>query len=91
MEEESTDELGGLERGGLLLSAVGVVLEAEHDAVVVDLDEPLVGDRNAVNVAAEIPEDVLGVAARRRSAAGSSPDPVRQILPSAFSISLGSP
>lgn len=37
-----------------------VVLEAERDALVVDVKQPVVGDRDAVRVAGEIGQNVLG-------------------------------
>ena len=58
MEEEAPDEFLGVEGHDLHAVTVRVVLPAEaHDAVG-GADEPLVGDRHAVRIAAEVLEDL---------------------------------
>jgi hypothetical protein len=43
---------------------VGIILPAEGDLVVLEGDEAMVGDGDAMGVAAEIAEDVMGTAER---------------------------
>jgi hypothetical protein len=61
VQEEAADELGGVERHGLEAVAAfdAIVFPLERDALVVERDEPGVGDRDAVGGAAEIGEDGL--------------------------------
>ena len=66
VEEEAADELVRAERDGL------AVLGGKADGVVVDGHEALIGDADAVGVAAEVAEDLL----RRRRRALGVDDPV---------------
>lgn len=59
VEQEATRELRKRKREGSS-SVAAVVLEAEGDAVVVDVKKPVVRDRDAVRVAGEIGQDMLG-------------------------------
>ena len=43
---------------------MGIVLPAEGDLVVFESDEPMVGDGDAMGIAAEIAEDVMGATKR---------------------------
>ena len=58
VDEEAANELGGFERHHLVsVGAIDpVVLPSEADAVVVECDQPAVGDGDAVGVAREIGE-----------------------------------
>ncbi len=61
VEEEAADELVGGQRYGLRPVAVAVVLPAETDlAVVVDADQAIVGDGDAVGVAGDIGQHLFG-------------------------------
>jgi len=60
VEEKATDELLGLERHVLDARAVPIVLPGERDVVVGDLDKAMIGDGDAVRIAAQIPENLLG-------------------------------
>ena len=63
MKQEPAHELAGVERHDLL-APVPVVLPAEADLAVGHAEEPAVGDGDAVGVAPEIGEDLLGPAER---------------------------
>ena len=67
VQEKAADELGGVERHGPEPVAAfdPVVLPFEGDALVVERDEPGVGDGDAVGVAGEIGENGLGPAKGR--------------------------
>jgi len=67
VEEEAATELTERERLGPW-AARAVVFVTEGDGRVVDMLEPVVGDRNAVGVASKIPQDVLGVVEGRLGA-----------------------
>ena len=59
VEQEATDELVGVERHHLGLVVGAIILPAEADATVLAGEEPAVGDRDAMGVAAEIVEHLL--------------------------------
>lgn len=59
VEEEAAEELGRFELHHFHAIAVGVVLPAEAHAAVVQAEDPIVGERDAVSVAAEVLEDLL--------------------------------
>jgi hypothetical protein len=63
VEQEAAEELEGVEREDFFDTAVAVILPAEADTVVFDLEQPMVGDSHAVGIAAEILDD-LGRAAK---------------------------
>ena len=62
VEEKAAQELEGVEREGFFHTAVTVILPAEKDAAVLDLEQAMIGDGNAVGVAAEIVDDLGGAA-----------------------------
>jgi hypothetical protein len=59
VEKEPADELVGGEGHGSGSRMIPVVLVAERDAAVVEGDESVVGDGDAVGIAAEVLEDAL--------------------------------
>ena len=63
--EEAAEKLVGVERQRLDLAAVAIVLPPKRDGVGGDVDEPVIGDGDAVGVAREVVEDV-GRAAKGR-------------------------
>jgi hypothetical protein len=65
VDQEPPQELIGRNGHHLLLAAVGVVLPAEGDAIFLAGDEAMVGDGDAVGVAGEVVEDMLGAAEGR--------------------------
>ena len=67
VQEESADELAGVETHDLALVAVGVVAPAEPNMLGVEVDEAVVGDGALVGVAPEVGEDVGGAGERRFS------------------------
>ena len=64
VEQEAADELGRLQRHHLEAVAVGVILPPEVDDAVSVADEPFVGERDAVGIAAEVVEDLIGAGQR---------------------------
>ncbi len=60
MQQETADELLGLQRHGFLLAIVAVILVAEGDLVVVDVEQPMVRDGHAMGIAADIVQHLLG-------------------------------
>src|SRR5215472_2429528 len=60
MEEEAAQELTCSELHGALLSVVGIVLPAEGDLFAVEGQQAVVGDGDAVGIAAEITQHLLG-------------------------------
>ena len=60
MEQEASDELFGREGQGLEVAVMAVVAPAESDLTVLDGEEAVVGDGDAVGVAAEVVEDLVG-------------------------------
>ena len=65
VQEEPAHELGWLERHDLAAALLPIVLPEEADGTVGHGDEPAVGDRNAMGVAAEIGQHLLGAAEGR--------------------------
>ena len=65
VKEKAADELPGVENHGGLLVPVSVVLPAKGDVAVVDGEEALVGDGDAVGVASEVLEHWQGAAVGR--------------------------
>ena len=64
MKQETANELVGLELHDLCRAVLAIVLPAEGDMIVVEGDEPAVGDRDPMGVAAEIGQDLCGSAKR---------------------------
>src|SRR5882672_10417992 len=62
MKEEAAEELDGVESERFFDAAVAVILPAEADAALFDLEQAVIGDGNAVGVAAEIVDDLGGAA-----------------------------
>jgi hypothetical protein len=62
VEEESPDELLGCENHGLLLIVVSIVPPLEADLPVVDIHDPMVGNRDTVRVAPDVIHHLLGPA-----------------------------
>jgi hypothetical protein len=60
VEREATEELIDGERHDLHAVPVGVVPPAKADAAIDDGKQPVVGERDAVSIAAQVGEDVLG-------------------------------
>ncbi len=60
MDQEAPQELVRRDRHHLLLAGLGVVLPSEGDLIVLEADEAMVGDGDAVGVAGEVVEDVFG-------------------------------
>jgi hypothetical protein len=58
--QETTDKLVGGERHHLGLAVLAIVLPGETDLAIVEPDQTAVGDGNAVSVASEIAEHLLG-------------------------------
>ncbi len=61
VEHQTPQEFHGLERQGAQAVAVLVVLVAEGHLAVLQGDEPVVGDGDAMGIAGQVLEDVLGV------------------------------
>lgn len=62
MEEEAAEELDSVEGESFFDAPVAVILPAEVDAAVYDLEQAMIGDGDAVSVAAEIVDDLGGAA-----------------------------
>src|ERR1700675_3267 len=62
MEEEAANELGDRDSHDfcLVIAAFPIVLPAEGDVGLVEIEQATVGDRNAMGVAREIGQDLLG-------------------------------
>src|SRR3984893_15975494 len=65
MEEEAANELGDRDSHdfALVIAAFPIVLPAEGDVGLVEIEQATVGDRNAMGVAREIGQDLLGTGA----------------------------
>jgi hypothetical protein len=64
VEQEAADELVGIEGHHLLLAMVAIVLPQEADVAVGESDEAAVGDSDAMGIAGEMIEHLLGSAER---------------------------
>ncbi len=60
MLQEATDELVGRERHDLGPAVLAIVLPGKADLTIVKADQAAVGDGNAMGVAAEVAEHLLG-------------------------------
>jgi hypothetical protein len=65
MQQEAAQKLWCLERHHSLVICVGVIPPAEGDLIVGEGDEAVVGDGDAMSVAGEIAEDMMGTAEGR--------------------------
>ena len=65
VQQEAAQELSGIESHGALLVAMGRVSPAEGDMFAVEAEQAVVGNSDAVCVAAEITQHVCGSAERR--------------------------
>src|SRR5712692_6094072 len=59
VKQEATDELLGSECHGLASTAVAIVLPAKLNRPVIKVEQPVVGDGNAVGVACDVSEDLF--------------------------------
>ena len=62
--QKAADELAGLERHRFALAVLAIVLPAKADVAVGQRDQPAVGDGDAMGVAGEIGEHLLGAGER---------------------------
>jgi hypothetical protein len=58
MQEKAPDKLMGLQAHGLHLIALAPIAIREADAAVTDIPEAMIGNRDAVGIAAQIIEDL---------------------------------
>jgi hypothetical protein len=65
VQEKPPQEFVGADCQGPHLAAVTVVLPPKRDRAVCDVDDPMVGDGDAVRVPGEVLQDVRGAAERR--------------------------
>lgn len=65
MEKKAAQELFRCHRHQFLFAAVGVILPAESDLTIGEVDEPMVGKRDAMCVAGQVMKNVLRAAERR--------------------------
>ncbi len=65
MEEESADELLGRESHDLLLIVVSVIAPVELNLPVLDIYDPMIGNRDPVCVATDVIHHLLGSGERR--------------------------
>jgi len=62
MQQEAAQELWSRDRHHSLVISVGIISPAEGDMIVGEDDEAMVGDGDAMGVAGEIAEDMMGTA-----------------------------
>lgn len=65
VEQEPPDKLFGIYGHDLGFVVVRVITPSERDFVVLDLDDPMVADRDAVRIPPEILKNTLGSVERR--------------------------
>src|SRR5437763_14602241 len=65
MQQETADELVGIKRHQLGLAVLAIVFPGEADLAVGQRDQSAVGDGDAMGVAAEIGQHLLGATERR--------------------------
>ena len=65
MEEEAAQELRSVERHDALLSAVSIILPSEGDPFTIEAEQAMVGNGDAMGVAAEIAQHMFGTAEGR--------------------------
>ena len=59
MEQEPTDEFVSGKRHRLLTVAIAIIFPAKADLAVVDIEQAIVGDGDAVGISADVIEDLL--------------------------------
>ena len=59
MEQEAPDELESIERHDFGFVMMAIISPAEPDAIILDIDQPRIGDRHAVRITAEIGQHLL--------------------------------
>jgi len=64
VEKEASQELLRGKRHRSLLAAVGIILPAESDLIIVERHEAVIGDGHAMGVAGEVTDDLLRSAER---------------------------
>ena len=64
VQQEPAYELVGCERHRLHPGSVAIVAPREGDAVIINREEPVIGDGNAVRVASQVGENLLGAGER---------------------------
>jgi hypothetical protein len=65
MQQKAPEKLVSLQRHHLLPMLLAPVAIGEANVAVADIDEPVVGNRHAVRVTAEILQDLCGASPRR--------------------------
>ena len=60
VQQEAADELVRRESHGLLGVVVAIVLPAEGDGPIIDMEETIVRDGDAMSITADVIEDLLG-------------------------------
>jgi hypothetical protein len=65
MQQETADELVGIERHQFGLAVLAIVFPGEADLAIKERDQPAVGDGDAMGVAAEITQHLFGATERR--------------------------
>ena len=65
MQEETAEEVDGVEGHDALLAAVGIIAPAEADALTVEGGKAVIADGHAVGIAAEVAQDMFGSAEGR--------------------------
>jgi hypothetical protein len=62
VDQESAQELNRGDRHDLLLAAVRIVFPAKRDSIILERNQSMVGDGDAVRIASEIVQNMLGTA-----------------------------
>ena len=62
VDQEAAQELIGGDRHDFLLAAVRIVFPAKRDSIILERHQPMVGDGDAVRIASEIVQNMLGTA-----------------------------
>src|SRR5215471_21020335 len=60
VQEETADELVRIQRHRLLLALMTIILVAECDLAVIDVQQAIIGDRHAMCVTADVVQNLLG-------------------------------
>jgi hypothetical protein len=62
VDQESAEKLFCGNSHNLLLAAVGIILPSERHSIILEANESMVGDRDAVGIAREIMQNMFGAA-----------------------------